>query len=449
MPLKGIVFFGLFVFCAAGALFLPHIGVYGYIADYCINPAGQWWEEPFSGLGIRYSLTLALATALGIVFQSNKLKFGEKVVYGQEMLLLMFLGVVWMSVFLSPDTVGHYTKVDHPSVKFTKIVIFAFMMTHVITDRSKLNGLFWVFVIAALLLGMKAWSMPLSSFQRGRLEGIGGADFAEANFFAAFMAAMLPIIGIQFLRSRWKGKLLCFFSGAFTANAVILCRSRGAFLALAVGVLAAGFFAPQRHRKKIVAALILGILGGIYLTDEMFLERISTITLEQEEMDSSSQSRLRLWGAGMKMLMDHPMGIGSGNWYQTIGNYIPEYQGKDSHNTYVKCAAELGIFGIAVYGLILLNAYLQLRRIRKLAEELPKDKGDDLIQASFGLMVSLAIILAGGMTITMIYTEIIWLLLVLPVCLQRAYDNALAEETIEEPVYNEKTDSLVPVEKRT
>ena len=41
MSLKGLLYIGLFGLCAVGALFLPQLGIYGYIADYCINPAGS------------------------------------------------------------------------------------------------------------------------------------------------------------------------------------------------------------------------------------------------------------------------------------------------------------------------------------------------------------------------------------------------------------------------
>lgn len=51
MSLKGLLFIGTFVVCAVGALFLPHLGIYGYIADYCINPSDKWWAAPFSRLG--------------------------------------------------------------------------------------------------------------------------------------------------------------------------------------------------------------------------------------------------------------------------------------------------------------------------------------------------------------------------------------------------------------
>jgi len=202
---RGLLFISLFVFCTIATLFLPCLGIYGYLVDYCLNPADQWWGRPFGQMGIRFSFTLALATMAGIILQRKKLHFGEKLIYKQEWLLLLFLLVVWVVYFMSPQTVGRYGGTDHPAIKLAKIGVFTLMMTHVITDLHKLKGLFAVLASSALFLGIKAWSVPYSQFARGRLEGIGGADFSEANFFAAFMAAMLPLIGIMFLRSQRLG----------------------------------------------------------------------------------------------------------------------------------------------------------------------------------------------------------------------------------------------------
>lgn len=429
MSIKGLFFIGLFSFCFLGALIAPHLGIYGYVADYCISPKNQWWGYVFYRAGIRFSLFLAFATAIGIYLQRNKLKFGERLFYNQEKTLIWLLLLMWLLYFLGPETSGRYGAVDHPTVKFTKMVIFLFMMTHVITSIRKISGLFWVFSTCSLILGYKAWNTPYSSFVSGRLEGIGGPDFAEANFFAAFMAAMLPIIGIQFLRSKhWLVKLYALGCGAFTANAVILCRSRGAFLGVAMGAVAALWFAPKALRKKIIILLIVGALGGLYLTDEFFVERISTITTDQQEMDSSTSSRIELWKAGAKMVLNNPIGIGPGNWYQTIGRYIPEYEGKDSHNTYVKCAAELGVLGISLFLFLLWQAYGNLKKVHDGAGDLVAEAAEDFSQFYFALVVSLVVILTCGIAITMIYTEVVWLLLMLPICLRRAYDNHVMGE---------------------
>nr|WP_198912587.1 O-antigen ligase family protein [Desulfuromonas acetoxidans] len=425
---RGLLFISVFTFCVLGALALPQLGIYGYLADYCLNPADQWWGRPFAQMGIRFSFTLALATMAGIFLQRKKLRFGEKLIEKQEWLMVLFLLVVWGLYFFAPQTVGRYGSTDHPAIKLAKIFIFTLMMTHVITDLNKLKGLFAVLSSAAFLLGIKAWSVPYSAFSRGRLEGIGGADFSEANFFAAFMAAMLPLIGIMFLRSRWPGKLYYAACGAFTANAVVLCRSRGAFLGLVMGAVAAFIFAPKKYRKHIVILCMAGMVGVIYLSDDFFIQRIMSISTDQSEMDESSSSRIRLWKAGLRMVASHPLGIGPGNWYQTIGRYIPEYEGKDSHSTYVKCFAELGVIGLAVFLLFLLQSSLNLRHIYLQVHSLPPPEEEEFTQLYFAILVALVIFMTCALTITMIYTEILWVLLMLPVCLKRSLDNYLQDQ---------------------
>ncbi len=425
--MKGIIFICLFIlFAAGGVLYAPHLSVYGYIADYCIVPAKEWWAMPFRFL--RFSFTLALCTLVGMIIYWSKLRQGKQFLQSQETLLLTILGIVWLSSFLGPETTGRYSTVDHPTVKFTKVVIFAMMMTHIITERKKFDGLLWLFVFISLFLGHKAWTVPRSSYLQGRLEGVGGADFAESNFFAGFMASMLPLIGVQLLRSKkWYGKAICAVSAAFSANAVVLTRSRGGFVGVAAGALMACIFAPKRHRKKIAVMLVLGVLGGIYVADEQFLARLTTISADEEDLDESAGSRFRLWRAGGEMLIDRPLGIGIGNWYQTIGDYIPDYAGKDCHSTYVKIAAELGVQGAIVFALIILIGFKKLRQIRKKAEALPRSIGNDFIMFSFGLTVSWAALFASGLTVSMCYMEFLWMLLMLPVCLNRAFENTLKD----------------------
>ncbi len=433
MSLKGILFIGLFFLCALGAVFIPVLGIYGYIIDYCIGTSGQWWSAPFLAMGFRFSFILAVGTLIGIYLNRGQLRYGNDLFVKQEILLLLFLTVVVLSVFIGEKTIinrygtGGHLSIDHPSIKFAKIALFALMMTHVITDTRKLDGLLWVFVFVALFLGLKAWYIPRSWYVGGRIENIGGADFSDANFFAAFMASMLPFIGIQFMRSRWYGKIVCFFSAVFTVNAIVLCRSRGAFLAIFFAIMSAFFFAPKKYRKSISVILILGIAGGIYLTDQQFIKRITTITQVEEKRDESSKNRLRIWQGGMTMIADYPFGIGAANWMQTISRYSPQDEGMDAHNTLIKCTAELGLQGGFIYILLIFTAFRQLFQVKKQAEILPDPVGENLVQIAFALIVSLVTIIMCGMTITMIYTEIVWLLLMLSVCLRRALNNAITD----------------------
>ena len=426
MPLRTILFALAFAGLAIAGLQAPIWAVCGYVLNYCIGPERQWWAAPLREMGLRFSLTLAGATALGFLLNYGKLKpkFGRAALLGHEKLILLFLGIVWLSTALGEPTIGRYTVIDHPSVKLTKVVIFVLLLTHIVTDLKHLNLLLWALILGALALGLEAYGVPYRRFAKGRLEGIGGPDFSEANFFAAFMATMLPLIGVQFLRTGWTGKAVCLVSGVFTTNAVILARSRGAVVGLVAGCLMALVLAPARMRSKIIAGLIVAILGGLYLADPPFLRRASTITRPEEERDASAQSRIRLTAAGLQMVNDHPLGIGAGNFYQTIGSYIPEYAGKDAHNTYIRCATELGVQGAVVFLLLIGNAFGILLKLRRQAAQLPESSRQDVAYVSFALMVCMSVLFVCCITISLVYLEALWWILALPVCLRRAAYNA-------------------------
>lgn len=427
MPLKGILFISLFSVCAFGALFFPYLGVYGYIADYCIGSANQWWAASFNHLGIRFSFTLAAMIALGMVLQHRKLKYGTRFIQGQEALMLMFLGLVWLFGVLGETTIGRYGSSDSPAVKLTKVFVFCMMMTHVITDKNKLNGLLWVLVIGSLLLGVKAWDMPRRAFIGGRLEGLGGADFSDSNRFGGFMAGMLFIIAQQFMRTGWMGKGLCLLSGVFTANAVILTRSRGALLGIAGGMFMAVLLVPREYRMKVVVGLLIGSLGVFYLIDPQTIERAASITVSSRDRDSSSSSRLEIWEGGIKMMLDKPIfGVGPGNFYQNIGLYQPLHSGRDAHNTIIRCAGELGIPGLILFGLILWNAVRTYRRAIRGTQLLSQKLNSDFMWMSFGCLTCLAAMFTYGMTGTLLYTEYLWWMLAIPICIQRAIENEVA-----------------------
>jgi len=434
MPLKTILWAAFFVVTCLGALWAPIFGIVGYTGHYCLGADRQWWNVPLRPLAIRYSLTLAVFTGVGIMLNWGKLRFGRSILCRQEKLILLFLGIVWLMVAIGPKTVGHYTLpgIDHPSVKLTKIVIFVLMLTHVVADIKSLDRLLWVLVLGSLILGMQAWDTPYNSFVKGRLESVGGPDFREGNFFAAYMATMLCLIGAQFLRSGKVGKVVCFLAGGFTANAVVLTRSRGAMVGLLAGALAALMLAPRRYRAYIAVGLVLGAAGFWWLTNPQFIARAGTILQPEEERDAAAQSRVVLWRAGLQIWKDHPLGVGAGNIFQTIGGYVPEQTGRDLHNTYLRCLTELGIQGFLVFGLLVLNAFVILRRVVRQAADLPPPQGQRVVFLCYGMRCALATMAVCCLLVSLTYVEYVWWFLALPVCVQRAVDNMLADLKVDQ-----------------
>ena len=424
MALKTILFVVLFVAACLGTFFGPIWPLLGYVGHYCVGPERQWWHAPVADLGIRYSMTLGVLTLVALFFHAGTLRFGRSALCAHELLLLAFLAAVWLSVLIGPTTVGRYVGTDHVSVKISKVILFTLMLTHVVTDFKNLNRLLWVLIIGSMILGMQAWATPYGAFARGRLEGIGGPDFSDANYFAGFMSVMLWVIGVQFMRTDWRGKIVCFLSGGFTANAIILTRSRAGVVGLVAGGIMATMMAPKRFRVYIAVGLILGSMGFYSLTDEQFLRRSETITASAEERDTSVESRLDLAQIGLRMWVDHPWGVGVGNFPQTAGKYDHTRAGRDAHNMYIRCLTELGLQGFVVFIALFANALWMLYQMRREQLALPEAQKKDVMLVSFGLMCSLAALMAFGLTHSLTYIEFTWWFLALPVCLRRIVDNA-------------------------
>ena len=445
MGLRTIAFVLLFLGCSCGALGVPLLGILGYVAHYIIGPERQWWVAPLRQFEIRYSLTLAVATAIGIALNFGKLRYGATLLTSQEKALLGFVGFAWLLRAFSEPTV-FYTVVDHPALKLTKVAVFCLMLTHVVTNVRSLKILLWTLVISTFILGIEAYSAPRSTFEHGRLEGIGGVDFGEANFLAAFIGGMLPLAGVLFLESRWLGKLLAGGCGVFCVNTIVLTRSRGAVVGMALGVVVAIFLAPKGYRTKIVAGLLVAGLGGLYLADPGFLARLNTLGPNTGDVDRSAQSRLETWALSVDMLKDHPLGIGPGNFFQVAGEYDQRYQGRDSHNTYARCFTELGIPGFALFLGLILHSIVMLKRTMRKAYKLPPKCQAQIILPSYGLAVGLCMMLGAGLTVTLLYTEALWWFLMLPVCLERAVDNLASDFESEANMLSEEMETDWPVD---
>jgi hypothetical protein len=424
MAVKAIVFLFIYAGTCALALYTPLAGILGYIGHYHFYPETQWWGTSLARLGIRYSFVLAALTAVGAFFNRRKLSYGNTFLTRQEWFLIIFVGLAWISMLLTfPVEVGILGTQDHVVLKLIKVLIFILMLTHVVTTVKDINWLLWTIVIGTLFLGYEAFSASSGHFRSGgRLDGIGGPDFLDSNMFAAHLVACLPLVGAQFFISGRKGKITCAIAGALALNAIVLTRSRGAFLGLMSGILLATLAAPKGYRKFILAGILALAVGGYSMTDPGYIRRIATINNPKEARDFSAESRLMIWHGGLEMLADHPFGVGSGNFVSAIRRYVPYYSdtGADAHSTFVRCACELGVQGIAVYLTLFINAAYVLRSVLRRAARLPDSHGRRIVLTSYGILVSLTTFFFSGLTMTLLYIEGPYWLLAMPVCLERA-----------------------------
>jgi len=423
LPLKTILYLILLSSCIIGSIvYTPLIGVLGYLGSYNINPVGHWWGGPLVDWGIRYSLFLAIATAIGLILHRPRPRLRDLFEF-QILLLVGFLGLVWLSVLLGFG----FNPEESNAVKMTKVTIILLMASYVIINLRRYEMMIWTLIIAGLYLGYEAFSAPDWMFQGGRLNvGVGGSDFGEGNVLGAHFAMLLPFLGAMFLRGGWKTKVICLLPGVFVTNSIILCRSRAIFLAILVGIISAIVFSIRRQRLKIVFGVGVAVVGAIFLTDPGFWKRMEGIDTNTAQIDASARGRLLAWEAALSMASDYPLGVGEGNFKKYIGQYSPEMMGRDTHNTFLRCLAELGVQGAFVLLLLIGNAFWILFRLKKKIRDLPQK--EDLLWHIYALKIALIIYLVSGIFITHTYIEEFYWLLMFPVFLKRCAEDKIRQE---------------------
>ncbi|KKL08309.1 hypothetical protein LCGC14_2577140, partial [marine sediment metagenome] len=261
-------------------------------------------------------------------------------------------------------------------------------------------------------------------FYRGQLQELGGPDFKGSNPFALQMGVALAFTAAAFLRGKLAVRICLALVASMILNTIIMTRGRGAFLALIAGAITALVSVARTKRRIVVIALLLGVVSLVRLADVGYWQRIVTIKTVE---DRSALSRFEVWKAGLTMLKDYPLGVGPGNFSVVIGNYDRRHVGRDAHNTFVRCACELGLPGLVMLVVILGKAYVRMWRVREFVSRNPRYEEVGL--GALALLVAITIYLVGGLTSTMLYVEGMWWLMGLAISLGRIVDNLAAEKS--------------------
>jgi putative inorganic carbon (hco3(-)) transporter len=432
MPLRSIAFLVYFLGSSVLTLAVPMIGVICYIVLYHLFPQTTWWGAPLQFLGIRYSYVCGLCLAIGTVLNLNRLQFGRRMLHPIEWMCL----IVFLTMLLSSATGLFWSdKTEFFLDKMAKVFLFSFLMSHVLITRNRMWQFVVLMTVMTLYLGHEAKIAPPSAFNSNRLDGIGGPDFRESAGLAIHLFALLPFVAVAFRQKKLWLKIVAFLAAAYGMNAILLCRARSAFIAGMIAGVMAIWYIPRRHRRWVIVVLACGALGGVFLSDNWFWDRMVTIFSSAEERDRSASSRLVIWQAAWEMVKDHPLGVGVGHFRYIVGDYTddPDLANRDAHNSFVLCAAETGIPGLIAYLVTLGVAWHTLSHLnRKIRTQLANPDLFEMLV--FANRLSLLVYAVGGLFVSRFYTEGGWLFIVLPACLDRAVENEIRVEAREELV---------------
>ncbi len=217
---------------------------------------------------------------------------------------------------------------------FMPTVILYILVANLVTTPRRLKFIMNLMVILAVVLAAQGIMQYYTGqafggeqTYEGRIQAIG--IFSDPNDLAMALVMVQPLMLMKLLeQSKPYEKLLAIIALAVLCYAVFLTQSRGGLLSFGLLMIV---MLSRRYGR--VAGLAIG--GFMLLTIVVLTPRMSTISAEE----GSTYGRIEAWTAGFDMFQTHPLfGVGYRNF--------TEYHFRTAHNSLVLCVAELGLFGL-------------------------------------------------------------------------------------------------------
>ncbi|MBK1849822.1 O-antigen ligase family protein [Marinobacter sp. 1-4A] len=359
-----VVFFG----CIVAALFYTGAAAFIlYQIVYFLNPDDRWWSANIPGL--RYSFIASILMVFVLLLKYKNLskispwKQQPVFIYLIVLVFFFYLAKLWA---LAPSVHDKFTFI------YLKLVVIILVAYKLLNSEVALKISLWAYILGCAYIGQLATSMGRNSGDR--LEGIALPDGSDSN---GVSAALVPA-GAILLYYAWMGnkkvRFLCFFCGALIANALVLFNSRGAFLGT---IASSGMFLLymmfSKYRQKgqrglAVLIVMVGLAGGLYVTDDLFWQRMSS--LQSSDSGERGSHRVLFWMTTFEMMDDYPLGMGVYGYNLLSPSYLTETERegvpfKTVHSIWFQALSEIGWHGLIVFLVMLGSLYRMSQKAKR------------------------------------------------------------------------------------
>lgn len=353
-----------------GSYSLAFISVMLFTAALYIRPT-ELFPTFFEAFPIQFAKIFAITAP--VIFFFSRIIGGQQVFLMTKELKMAFcilgLGILLMPLSINPDDTW-----KELNELYLKVVLIFGLLIGTLDSRERI---YWMMRLTVLVGGGIAFDL-LMKFEPGvrtlnlakeRVEGAVGGMFNNPNDLATHFGMLLPLAVVLFFVGKTPFRYVYAFVAVVFMLATLVTFSRGGLLAMTAvaGVMLWKF--RKRHKAipfvaggLLLVVFFLGAPGGLG-------DRLWTIIRPNSDGTGSAQERRDNLKRGVMQFIRHPItGIGMGTFH-IIG--IKE---RRAHNSYLEIAAELGIFGLMAYLLLIFNPLKSLWRIEQ--ESLGK-KGRD------------------------------------------------------------------------
>jgi len=388
----------------------PFWGLLAYVNIYFNSPSNNYWANYLPD--IRWSYTTALVLLVSLFIHKDKL---SKIKVSSFYLVFAFALLTYITIYTG---VISQPEGERWAEKLLTYCVIAIIIIKSISEEKQYRIFILAIIFFAANLSLKAYLY--GERINGRLEGIGPSDANGSNLFGLLLVGIVPFVIPFILRGKLYEKIICLVSLPFILNAFILCNSRGSFVALTLSVIVfLVFVADYQIRKTIIVLAICVIPGFLYIADDAFVNRLSTlIGIESSvgdgaELANISTGRTEIWSYGIEMAKDYPLGAGPNGFKNLAHRYMPDdvltlhpvrgYGVRGAHNTYLQVLVEQGILGLLIYLMICAQS------LKLIYKGINFSKDNLFWKYNFlALGISFLSVMAGGMFASRIYYEFFW-----------------------------------------
>ena len=391
----------------------PFCGVFAYYLYAVLRPQYIWeWTLP---VGIPWSLLVALASIVSVFLtppSPSQIRADQQPedeapvnLSGAHRAVLLFGFWVCLTFFTAVNK-----EVAYPHfIEYLKIFIMFYVAALAIRTPRQVWGLY---LMTALTLGYIAYEVnSVYFFQGGYItiyrRGYGGLD----NNGAALMLAM----GVPLCFFAWEG-IQKWYRWGFVflipvlLHAIMMSYSRGAMLSLVVTLPI--YVLRSRRRLQVLAILgVIAFLVPLFAGNEI---RARFLSISENEVDDSANSRRMAWAAAWRMTMENPIfGLGIRNSNLLSQAYGADMEGRTIHSQYLQTSADSGLVALVLYLLAFGTVWWSLRKVRQATALRSDPEGTRAYAIACGVEGSMAVFAFGAIFLSLEHFELPYLLLLL------------------------------------
>jgi O-antigen ligase len=210
---------------------------------------------------------------------------------------------------------------------------------------------------------------------------LGNLAYYDANDFAMLAVCTLPL-AIYFVRRPGKAlwRLLAVAAVGLFMIGIVRSGSRGGFLGLIAVALTLLFtFRAVKPGVRFGVIGLLAVILSVTASDKYwgFIQTLAHPSQDYNWAGNSQTGRMEVWKRGLGYMAANPfLGVGPQNFPMAEGKLSPQAlaaaaRGSQlvawmaAHNSYVQISAELGVFGITLFLLLLGATFRALNRLAR------------------------------------------------------------------------------------